>query len=214
MKRHKLCLSFKVLIQQVILGWIKGTYYNRIFDSVLHIKSLWLKIGSAAANVAQRLTLLRFLNCTRCMAKIPWLSKQPTAKALPARDNTNTEKIQTCIHALSRIKSHNHNVWVQGTEQVLWQYGHSEQWLKITSLVTSVVITITNLMQNFTLIHPLYAKTCRRKQTSHSWQVQALHEINFHDGCHGQEHENKTSLYNICNSFWVLKQAASRCILV
>jgi len=67
-------------------------------------------------------------------------------KGSACMDNTETEKTQTCMHALSRLWTHNPNVWAHETVHVLRQHGYSGQWLKITSLFTPVLLTITNLM--------------------------------------------------------------------
>ena len=121
--------------------------YNWLFGSVLNITSLWLKINSAMGQGVPKPPIIQvsqlYFETYSKNSLAGWAAHM---KGSTWMDNTKTKKTQTCIHALSRVWTHNPEVWVHETVCVLRQHGYSGQWLKITSHFTPVLLTITNLI--------------------------------------------------------------------
>jgi len=140
-------------------GWGGGHIinYNWIFGSVFNITSLWLKINSAMGQGVPKPPIIQFsLLYFETYSKNSLTGWAAHIKGSTCMDNTKTEKTQTCIHALSRVWTHNPNVWVHEIVRVLRQL----QW----SATESNISLYTSITYNYkpdikiTLIHSLYAK--------------------------------------------------------
>jgi hypothetical protein len=60
------------------------------------------------------------------------MGDQPIARSLPTQDNTNTEKMQTDIHALSGIRTHDPSAQASKDSSCLGLHGHCDKLYQIT----------------------------------------------------------------------------------